>query len=131
MKTIILKRVINTLDLSIIGILMTDNYIPFALTLELPWVKNQINISCVPPGTYHCNKIVSPKFGNTFEVENVPGRSNILFHGGDNTKATQGCILTGLSFGGTLDNVLDGCREALDRLFTVASYNEFTLKIND
>lgn len=77
--------------------------VPFALTLEEPWRDNQTNISSIPAGSYLCLRTRSPKFGNTYEVMNVPGRSHILFHKGNTLDDTQGCILVGEEFSGTFD----------------------------
>ena len=78
--------------------------IPFALTLERPWVDNQANISCIPAGSYTCQRIRSPKFGETFEVMNVPNRSHVLFHKGNTLDDTHGCILVAEEFSGTFDH---------------------------
>jgi len=78
--------------------------IPFALTLERPWVDNQANISCIPAGSYTCQRIRSPKFGDTFEVMNVPNRSHVLFHKGNTIDDTHGCILVAEEFSGTFDH---------------------------
>jgi hypothetical protein len=72
---------------------------PFALTLERPWLGNRKDVSCIPEGGYLCKRTVSPKFGNTFEVTGVEGRSHILFHGGNTAYDSQGCILVGSRFG--------------------------------
>lgn len=77
--------------------------VAFALTLERPWDNNQPNRSCIPPGRYRCQRVRSPKFGNTFEVTNVPERSHILFHSGNTLEDTHGCILVGEEFSGTWD----------------------------
>ena len=69
--------------------------IPFALTLEPPWRNNEKNISCIPAGIYNCAFHISPKFGPTYEVKEVPDRSHILFHKGNYTHNTKGCILVG------------------------------------
>jgi hypothetical protein len=50
------------------------------LTLELPWKDNQRNISCYPLGEYNCSKHISPTFGESILVHNVPGRTEILIH---------------------------------------------------
>ena len=71
---------------------------PFVVTLELPWEENASRISCIPQGVYVCKRVMSPKFGDTFEVTGVPNRSAILFHGGNSTADTLGCILTGTTF---------------------------------
>ena len=70
----------------------------FAVTLELPWLENAPNRSCIPTGTYTCQRVLSPRFGETFEVTDVPGRSHILFHKGNTTIDTAGCILVGESY---------------------------------
>ena len=81
---------------------------PFALTLERPWADNQKGMSCIPAGEYavlRCKASPdygfkdSSKFGNTFQVMNVPGRSYILFHKGNLDDDTRGCILIGEQYG--------------------------------
>ena len=70
------------------------------LTLELPWKKNQANISCYPSGTYDVEKIQRPNGKNAFSVKNVPGRTAILFHPGNYAATkkpdTEGCTLVGM-----------------------------------
>lgn len=82
---------------------LRHNQMAFALTLERPWEDNQPNISCIPRGVYRCRRIRSPKFGVTYEVCDVPGRTHILFHKGNTVEDTQGCILVGEEFSGTWD----------------------------
>ena len=71
---------------------------PIATTCEEVWAFNQRNASCIPQGRYLCQRVLSPKFGDTFEVTGVPGRSAILFHKGNTTLDTEGCILLGETF---------------------------------
>jgi hypothetical protein len=73
--------------------------IPFALTLEREWLNNARNVSCIPEGDYICERVNSPKFGNTFEVTDVEGRSHILFHKGNLDDDSHGCILIGEQYG--------------------------------
>ncbi len=82
---------------------LCNGEVPFALTLEEPWRDNQKSVSCIPIGSYICKRVRSPKFGNTFEVTNVQGRSHILFHKGNTLDDTEGCILVGEEFSGTYD----------------------------
>ena len=96
MKRIILKRV-ATNDYGTFGVLIY-NSIPFAVTLEPSWRDNLPNVSCIPAETYHCIRYESKKFGETFLVEGVPGRSGILFHKGNVEDDTRGCILVGEEF---------------------------------
>ena len=64
-------------------------------TLELPWNDNKPSCSCIPPGVYRCERTWSKKFGETFVVCEVPDRAGILFHQGNFTSSTRGCILVG------------------------------------
>lgn len=72
--------------------------IPFAVTLEPIWKNNEENISCIPAMEYTCRRIDSPRFGNTFEVMNVPGRTHIVHHKGNWDDDTIGCICLGEQF---------------------------------
>lgn len=71
-------------------------------TVEEEWQNNLPSISCIPaspPEGYICKRVQSPKFGNTFEVTNVPGRSHILFHALNTEEGTRGCIGLGVRLG--------------------------------
>ncbi len=84
---------------SISGILyiQTRNLRWSCRTLELPWLNNKPQISCIPAGKYVCRRLVSSKFGETFQVCDVPGRVGILFHAGNSApRDTRGCILLGI-----------------------------------
>jgi len=67
------------------------------MTLELPWLMNEKNISCIPNGTYQIKYLPSAKFGHAWEFIYVPNRSEIKFHAGNFTHQIQGCILLGTS----------------------------------
>jgi hypothetical protein len=70
----------------------------YASTLELPWKDNKNRISCIPIGTYPVIKHISPKFGECFWIQDVPGRSEILIHKGNFYTDILGCILPGADF---------------------------------
>lgn len=85
-------------------------------TLELPDLNNdgiegnETRKSCIPEGTYKVIRHKSPKFGDTFWIQDVPGRSAILIHPGNYFSHTLGCILVGtdqkdMNKDGHLDNV--------------------------
>lgn len=78
---------------------------PFAVTLEPPWKDNAPNVSCIPAGLYAIKGINSPKYGYTFEVADVPGRTHILFHKGNAAAHTKGCVLVGEQFERLPDNI--------------------------
>ena len=72
--------------------------VPFAVTLEDTWRDNAREVSCIPAGTYQCKRVDSPRFGDTFEITDVTGRSHILFHRGNTEDDTRGCVLVGEAF---------------------------------
>jgi len=125
MKKLILKRIAENED-GTFGVLIDGNT-PFALTLERNWLDNKPNESCIPAGKYVCKRIISPRFGETFEVTNVPGRSHILFHTGNLEDHSKGCILIGEEFGYLNGKVAvlssrKGFKEFMDRLNGLSSF---------
>jgi len=130
MKLFKLLRIAKRDD-GVFGVLI-DNTLPFALTAERAWLNNEKGKSCIPAGTYICKRVNSPKFGNTFEVTNVIGRSEILFHKGNIDDDSRGCILVGEQFAVWQDNSCSisasqaGFTEFLSR---TAAINEFQLDI--
>jgi hypothetical protein len=68
------------------------------VTLELPWMNNQHQISCILPGIYDLELFNSIKFGKCLHVVNVQGRDGILIHKGNYNRDTHGCILVGSKF---------------------------------
>lgn len=112
-------------------------------TLELPWRDNRRQVSCIPPGSYRCSIVQSPKFGRVYHVTSVPGRSAILIHAanlaGDAamgyTTQLQGCIAPCLKTGvmrnkaGFLQTAGLISRPALNQLTAWAAGNPFTLEI--
>lgn len=80
------------------GVLTLDN-IPVFVTLEDVWRDNEKMVSCIPVGKYRVKAHKSPRFGSTYQVMNVPDRDFILFHYGNTSKDTNGCILLGMQYG--------------------------------
>lgn len=80
-------------DDRIIGNLVTPKFT--LSTLELPWVCNARNISCIPVGRYRISHRWSQKYGDHVLIENVPNRSMILIHAGNLPSQTRGCVLVG------------------------------------
>jgi hypothetical protein len=92
-------------------------------TIELRWLDNQHDISCIPEGSYHVEKFDSSTKGKCFWIKNVPGRSGILIHKGNFVSGQQidskGCILVGkyfsdINYDGFID-IADSTK-ALDQL---------------
>ena len=82
-----------------LGILLIAGKATNYKTLELPYLTNQRNISCVPTGKYTLMSILSPKFSYCYELLSVNNRDDILIHNGNTNKDTEGCILIGDTFG--------------------------------
>jgi hypothetical protein len=62
-------------------------------TIELPWLQNQRQISCIPEGEYVLQKRFSPKFKWHLHLKNVQGRNLILIHPANDAKTELlGCI---------------------------------------
>jgi len=75
-----------------------ESYNQFGYNIELPYLDNHRDVSCIPPGLYTFQKRVSKKRGNHFIILNVLNRSEILVHSGNYMKDTQGCILPNLDY---------------------------------
>ena len=73
----------------------------FCDTLELPWKDNQKWISCIPSGDYKV-RMRYPRESATRNylhllIEDVKDRSFILFHRGNTSSDSQGCVLVGMT----------------------------------
>jgi hypothetical protein len=100
---LILARQLNPNETKGLYIVLNDNEEVFrCCCLELPWLNNLPDKSCIPPGIYWCKKVNTPEHPNSFLIENVPGREGIEIHIGNFATGekinTLGCQLPGLSF---------------------------------
>ena len=70
--------------------------------LELPWINNIPNISCIPAGEYVVKRYKSATRGICFKILNVKNRSDILIHPGNYVAGdkidSKGCQLPGSGF---------------------------------
>lgn len=64
-------------------------------TLELPWLDNKPNISCIYAGFHKFKRDLYGRF-KWFKIIDVDGRTNIEFHIGFEPSHSQGCILVSL-----------------------------------
>lgn len=81
-------------DSGTIGILRIQKEI-FCFTLEPPDLLNKQMMSSIPAQQYIAKRYQSSKYGETFIVTDVPGRTGILFHWGNTASNTAGCIILG------------------------------------
>lgn len=66
-----------------------------------------------PDGKYNLWARTSPSFGKNKVYIDVPGRTNIMFHGGNTTENTKGCVLVAANRDG---ETIKG--DLSDKLFT-------------
>jgi len=99
-------------------------------TMERPWLHNKVNVSCIPAGVYKIKPVNSPKFGRTYKVCDVYGRTHILFHKANKPSELQGCIAPVSKYG-----VLKGewaglsSKKAYDKLMDLFNGEEHQLEI--
>ena len=98
MKSLRLTRITTHPKQGTFGALTIDGT-PFSVDLEPSNMDNKKFLSCIPEGRYMIRPIVSPKFGKTWEVVDVPDRENIMFHAGNWAFNTDGCIILAQHFG--------------------------------
>lgn len=121
MLTIEAIRLEESLD-GTVSVLRIEKELQCFILENCSW-QNKPFLSCIPPGVYTCKRINSPKFGNTFEIINVPGRTDILFHAGNTSNDTAGCLLTGRRLGYLKDK-----RAVLESRF---AFKEFMKRLDD
>lgn len=83
-------------------------------TIELKWLDNQNEISCIPEGLYDCVPDIWNKYNRkVLGIKNVPGRDRILFHSanyaGGKKVQLKGCIAPVTSYADLdKDGIIDG-----------------------
>lgn len=96
------------------GVLLLDG-MELCKTIELPWLRNEPRISCIPEGRYRLRKRYSPKFKWHFELLGVRGRKDILIHPANHAALElKGCIAPVLQHTG--EGKGNSSRIALERL---------------
>jgi len=100
-------------------------------TLENTWLNNEPFISCIPAGSKICKRVDSPRYGNTFEVTDVEGRTHILFHWGNYEKNTLGCILLGMEQAPEEDMIKTSRKGFGQFIKYTSTVNEFELLIRE
>lgn len=106
------------------------------ISLELPWIRNETFISCIPSGIYQTVQHTWTKNGLLVpRLKNVIGREGILIHPANKLSEIEGCVMTGMSAGVELINDYDvfqwytrNSRKAFDILIDEVGY-EFTLVV--
>jgi hypothetical protein len=131
--TVELLRVETNKKYGTLGLLKIGKRV-FCMTLEPGDNSNKSDISSIPTGQYPCKKYFSKKYGWTFEITDVTGRTYILFHSGNILKHTKGCVLLGQHVG----KLYSGKRAVLNSGYTFRLFmrifrevDEFHLTISE
>jgi len=97
-------------------------------TLELPWLDNQQNISCIPQGLYDVVYTFSPRMLKyTYELKKVQNRSGIRVHTANYFYQLKGCIALGDGF---KDINKDGQLDVINSSKTIKAFEAFMEKKN-
>ena len=84
--------------------------------LELPWRDNQRKVSAIPAGRYPARKRYTSDRGWHFHIQDVPGRTWILYHKGNFYWQIEGCTLVGSDF---RDINSDGSNDVINSAVTM------------
>ena len=137
MKILTVKRISMRLE-NTCGV-MFDEDVPFCLTLELPWLDNRKNESCIPKGDYRAIRAFYKNHYDSFILENVPNRDGIFIHKGNFTMDSLGCILLGEQFEDVLNSksnkvvtsVLSSGKAHEEFMGRLKGQSEFTLVVKE
>ena len=71
------------------------------VTLERNWLNDKPFVSCLRCGVFNVVPHVSPKFGRCLSLldEEIAPRSHVIFHSGNVSSDSEGCVIVGLGFG--------------------------------
>ena len=102
---------------------------PICLSLELPWLDNKRNVSCIPAGVYDCIWVVHPHWPKSpvALVREVKDRAGILLHPANLPGEIRGGIAPGLEL--TTSGVGQSVN-ALKKLRNFTKESEFFLRIS-
>jgi len=105
--------------LGILQVVVNCKIVYACVTLELPYIANKKNISCIPTGKYAAMKYDSPSNGDCILLKDVPNRDMIEIHAGNFYSDIEGCVLVGNNFSDiNNDDIVDvvASNDTLDEL---------------
>lgn len=84
-------------------------------TLELPWLNNQHDISCIPLGEYKCTKIAATHNIPYEHISIITSRQGICIHSANYYTQLRGCIAVGKE---RIDINNDGVKDVTESMNT-------------
>lgn len=118
----------------VFGVLLDDNNTQIAVTLEHAYSNGQGGFQPkIPDGTYTCQRGTHILSGmsntfETFEIQNVPGHTGILFHWGNYNNDSEGCVLLGTDLGTCM---ITDSRDAFARFMNLMEgVDTFSLRVD-
>ncbi|MEO0215637.1 MAG: DUF5675 family protein [candidate division WOR-3 bacterium] len=110
--------------------LLNDVCFGFLLTDKGVFTTLEPNPPITPPGIYTCKRRWSNKFKSVvFEITNVPGHTDVLFHVGNFRSDTQGCVLLGLGLDLETKSIQKSKIAFKQFMDSLKDVNEFVLEI--
>lgn len=79
-------------DYGVFGVMVAQGF--HAMTMELPELHNQPDVSCIPAGTYRIERDHTGKH-RVYRLLDVPGRTGIEIHVANYVQELNGCIALG------------------------------------
>lgn len=123
---VILKR-IKERDGGTFGVFLTPELNSICVSMELPWLENQHQVSCIPIGNYMVEQFTHDKLGRIFRILNVPDRDYIYMHGANWPTQIKGCIAPGMDYGEP--NNIPGIIKSQDALHLLLALNPSSIQI--
>lgn len=128
MKRFTIKRIASDLDWATFGVMLHER-IPFAVTVELPWINNEKGKSCIPLDLYVVELSVPtqkiPYFHYVY-LNVAGGREGCALHKANLARQLEGCTAIGESFDLVLVNPKIGAE--LGIAGSQKGYTEFMTK---
>jgi Family of unknown function (DUF5675) len=121
----------------ILGVLESDIGTEIAVTLEHAYLQDDGSFAPkIPAGVYICKRGMHtlehhPKPFEAFELQDVPGHTNILIHVGNYNRDSEGCILLGAAVAKQPngDVMITASSQAFAALMVLNDVDEFTLTV--
>jgi hypothetical protein len=127
-----LIRLEENFDFGTFGVWRVNKKV-FCVTLEPADLMNRRNVSSIPAQQYMVWRTSSPKYGEWFELQNVPDRDDVGIHPGNLIIDTEGCIILAEHYGKLGKNraVLNSGKTYLKWMNLMHDHNAFHLTIKE